>query len=65
MTLAETRSARPLRIKIVTVKRSDTVERLGRRMAGGDHAIDRFRALNGLPANAKLKPGDLVKLVHE
>jgi predicted Zn-dependent protease len=49
----------------VTVGRGDTVERLARRMGGGDRAIERFRVLNGLGANDKLKPGDLVKIVVE
>jgi predicted Zn-dependent protease len=65
MTLAETKSARPLRIRVVTVRSGDTVERLGRRMGGGDRAIERFRVLNGLSANDTLKPGDLVKIVVE
>jgi predicted Zn-dependent protease len=65
MSLAETQSARPLRVRIVTVGRGDTVERLARRMGGGDRAIERFRVLNGLGANDKLKPGDLVKIVVE
>jgi predicted Zn-dependent protease len=65
MSLAETQSARPLRVRIVTVGRGDTVERLARRMGGGDRAIERFRVLNGLGVNYKLKPGDLVKIVVE
>ena len=65
MSLAEMQSARPLRIKLVEVKRGDTVERLARHMAGGDRPVERFRVLNGLGANDKLKPGDWAKIVME
>jgi predicted Zn-dependent protease len=65
MTLAEMRSARPLRLKVVEVGPGDTVERLARRMAVSDRAVERFRVLNGLTANEKLKPGDRVKIVVE
>ena len=36
----------------------DTVEKLARRMAVADHALDRFRVLNGLTAHDRLKPGE-------
>jgi predicted Zn-dependent protease len=62
MTLAEMRSARPLRLRIVTVKRGDTLEQLGRRMGVSDRQVERFRALNGLGPRDRVKPGDLVKL---
>jgi predicted Zn-dependent protease len=65
MTLAEMQSAKPLRLKAVEVRPGDTVERLARRMAVSDRAAERFRVLNGLAANEKLKPGDLVKIVVE
>jgi len=65
MTLTEMQSAQPLRIKTVEVKRGDTVERLARRMATSDRNVERFRVLNGLAANDKLNPGDLVKVVVE
>ena len=65
MTLAEIKSARPLRLRIVTVRPGDTVEKLGARMAYHDRQVERFRVLNGLDVKDKLKPGDLVKLVVE
>jgi predicted Zn-dependent protease len=34
-------------------------------MAVADHALDRFRVLNGLDAGDKLKPGSEVKIVIE
>ncbi|MBI2714357.1 MAG: M48 family metalloprotease [Rhizobiales bacterium] len=65
MSLKESEQVRPLRIKIVTVGAHDTVEKLARHMATADHALDRFRVLNGLSAGDKLKPGEKVKLVVE
>jgi predicted Zn-dependent protease len=65
MTVAETNSAQPLRIKLVEVKRGDTVERFARRMAVGDRPVERFRVLNGLGEKDRVKPGDLVKVVVE
>jgi hypothetical protein len=43
----------------------DTVERLASRMALIDRQLDRFRVLNGLDANERLQPGDLVKIIVE
>jgi predicted Zn-dependent protease len=65
MSLSEMNSAKPLRIKAVTVGPGDTVERLARRMAVADRHIERFRVLNGLAANERLRPGDAVKIVVE
>jgi predicted Zn-dependent protease len=58
-------AARPLRLKVAEVQRGDTIERLARRMAVSDRHIERFRVLNGIGPNDKLKPGDRVKLVVE
>lgn len=63
LTLEEIQAARPLRIKIVTVRPGDTVESLSRRMAGVDHPEQRFRVLNGLDSRAKVKVHDRVKIV--
>ena len=65
LTLAEIQSARPLRLKIITVQPGDTVESLSHRMAGLDHQVDRFRVLNGLDARGAVKPRDRVKVVVE
>ena len=65
MTLAEIETARPLRLKIVTVKPGDTPEHLAARMAIPDRALDRFLVLNGLQPGQALKPGEQVKLVVE
>lgn len=65
LTRAEAAAARPLRLRIVTAGPNDTVETLAQRMAGGEHAVERLRVLNGLDANDRLKPGDRVKIVVE
>lgn len=63
LTLDEIQSARPLRIKIITVQPGDTVESLSHRMAGVDHPAERFRVLNGLDVHANVKARDRVKIV--
>jgi predicted Zn-dependent protease len=65
MSLAESKAARPLRLRILTVGNGDTVEQLASRMAASDHKVERFRILNGLEPGERLKPGDLVKIVVE
>jgi predicted Zn-dependent protease len=65
LSLAEISSAKPLRIKIVTARAGDTVERLATRMALIDRQAERFRVLNGLAPGDHLKPGDQVKIVVE
>jgi predicted Zn-dependent protease len=63
LTLAEIQSARPLRLKVITVQPGDTVDSLSHRMASVDHQVDRFRVLNGLDAHGVVKPRDRVKIV--
>lgn len=65
LTLAEIQAARPLRLKIVTVRPGDTVESLAQRMAGTDRQIERFRVLNGLDQHETPRVNDSVKLVVE
>ena len=65
LSLAEAQQAKPLRLKIVTVKPGDTIERLASRMAMIDRQVERFRVLNGLGAGDKLKVGSQVKIVVE
>jgi predicted Zn-dependent protease len=65
MSLAETSSAKPLRIRIITVGEDDTVEKIAARMSIHDRAVERFRILNGMTATDRLKPGDQVKIVTE
>jgi len=63
MSLQESAAVHPLRLKIVTVGAGDTVETLAQRMAIADHALDRFRVLNGLGPHDTVKPGAKVKIV--
>jgi len=63
MTDAEARAVRPRKIDIVTAGRGDSVASLANRMAFSTYRADRFRVLNGLAANAELRPGQKVKLV--
>jgi predicted Zn-dependent protease len=65
MSIAESKAARPLRLRILTVGNGDTVEQLASRMAVSDRKVERFRILNGLGPGARLKPGDMVKIVVE
>lgn len=64
MSLKESEQVHPLRIKLVTVGAHDTAETLAKRMAT-DHQLERFRVINGLAANSRLKPGEKVKIVVE
>ena len=61
----ERASLKPLRIKVVTVGRRDTVESLASRMAGVDRQQELFRVLNALGPTDTLAPGDKVKIVTD
>ena len=63
MSLTESQHVKPLRLKIAKVGKHDTVASLARRMAV-DHALERFRVLNGLALHDRVKPGETVKLVE-
>lgn len=65
MSIAETEQAKPLRLKVITVGPSDTVEKLAARMAVADRSVERFRVLNGLDGSDRLRPGSEVKIVVE
>jgi predicted Zn-dependent protease len=59
----EMRNVRPLKIDVATVRSGETVATLAGRMATPDRPLDLFLVLNGLMADARLTPGDRVKLV--
>jgi predicted Zn-dependent protease len=65
MSIAESNSAKPLRIRVVTVGPGDTIERLAKNMPLNDHPVERLRLLNGLGPNDVLRQGDQVKIVTE
>lgn len=60
---AEAAAIRPRVIDVVTVRPGDTVQSLSARMAYRDFRAERFAALNGIAPNARLIPGQKVKLV--
>jgi predicted Zn-dependent protease len=64
MSLEESKEVHPLHLKIVKVRRGDTVASLARRMAVPDRALARFRMLNGLGPHDRLKAGEEVKIVR-
>ncbi len=59
----ETASIRPRRLRVISVRRGDTVQTLAARMAYDDLKVERFLALNGLASNASLAPGQKIKIV--
>jgi len=65
MSLAEIDEAKPLRLQIVIVGPTDTVDKLANRMAVADRQVERFRVLNGLEPGDRLKSGSEVKIVVE
>ncbi|MGB9364602.1 MAG: M48 family metalloprotease [Xanthobacteraceae bacterium] len=65
MTQSEIDSAKPLRLRIVTVTPGDTAERMAGRMPLVDRPLERFLILNGLSQGDPLTPGEKVKVVTE
>ncbi len=63
ITPQEASAIRPRIIDVVTVAPGDTVQSLSRRMAYRDYQLERFLSLNGLAANARLVPGQKLKVV--
>ncbi len=53
----------PLRLKIHTVKRGETVASLSKKMAFGGLQEEWLRTLNQLPGGQEVKPGQLIKLI--
>ena len=54
---------KPLKIKVVTVRKGDTATSLASKMAFEDYQLDRFLMINGLSSGDVLKAGDRVKLI--
>ena len=63
LSATEAAAIKPRRVDVVTVKAGDTVQSLSRRMAYSDYPLERFLTINGLSANATLRPGEKVKIV--
>ena len=60
----EARNLKPQKIDVVRVRRSDTVASLARRMNVDSFHEDRFRVLNALGPNDRLKSGQRVKIIR-
>ena len=63
ITSAEAAAIRPRVIDVVTVRPGDTVQSLASEMAYRSYQLERFLSLNGLAPNARLAPGQKVKVV--
>ena len=65
--LSEAEAARllPLRIRVITVKAGDSVQKLAGRMSEQSRAEEKFRLLNGLSQTGRLRPGQSVKIIAE
>ncbi len=61
----EANALQPLRLRFITVRSGDTIRRLASRMALDDFQEDRFRVLNGIGPNDRLRAGQRVKIVTE
>ena len=64
-TLEEIRAVHPLRIKIVTANAGETPGDLAAKMAILDRQLDFFLLINGLEADAALRPGENYKIIVE
>ena len=65
LSVGQTANLRPLRLRVVEVAPTDTVESLAARMPFNDFRTERFQVLNGLSPRQRLRPGQLVKIVTE
>lgn len=63
LTPAEASRLRPLVLRIITVRRGDTIGRLARRMPYSDFQLERFEVLNGISRNDPLRVGQKLKMV--
>ena len=63
LTEAEKSAMKPLRIKVITVKAGDTVEKLAEQMPYEDHRLERFRVLNDLGDGKGGTPGQKLQMV--
>jgi predicted Zn-dependent protease len=57
-------SPQPLRVKIITVQKGDTISKLANAMIVPDQHIERFKVLNGLSNLDKLKVGQKLKTIY-
>jgi predicted Zn-dependent protease len=60
---SQAREWRPYRIRIVPVRRGDTVARMAKRMSVDQFGEELFRVINGLSPEDRLTPGQRVKII--
>jgi predicted Zn-dependent protease len=65
LTSAQAAALKPLRVRVVSVKKGDTVAKLAKRMAFDSYAAERFRVLNGLPPGVEFVSRPRVKIITE
>lgn len=66
MTNQEKRALKPLRIRLYTVRRGDTVARIARQqMDVSEFAAERLMLLNGLNSRSTLQAGQVLKVIKE
>ncbi|MEL6946016.1 MAG: M48 family metalloprotease [Pseudomonadota bacterium] len=65
LTAAEKTALRPLRLRIHTVERGETIASVAAKMQGMERRRDLFLVLNGLQATDRLKAGQRVKIIAE
>lgn len=63
LSTAEAKALEPLRVKVHTVKKGETVASISSKMALGDMREETLRVLNGLPEDYEIKAGQKVKLI--
>ena len=63
LSVPEAAAIKPRRVRVVTVRSSDTVASLAARMAYSTMQVERFRVLNALTPNAPLRSGQKIKLI--
>ena len=63
LSVPEAAAIKPRRVRVVTVRPSDTIASLAARMAYSTMQVERFRVLNALTPNAPLRSGQKIKLI--
>ena len=61
----ERKTAKPLRVRVVTAAAGDSVQSLASRMQFEDHQVERFLTFNGMGPNDKVKAGSKYKIIRE
>ena len=65
LTAAQAAALKPLRLRLVSVKKGDTVAKLAKRMAFDSYAAEHFRVLNRLPPGVEFVSRTRVKIITE